>query len=139
MKCTAQCQFPSFPGAVRVGLPPDLLLRRPYIRRGEAQRHAATARVGVATADLFPRFSLTGSLGTSGRQPKDLAQWDQRFFAIGPTVSWPLFDAGRIRANIGVQNSIQEETLLTYRSTILTALQDVESALIAYAKEQQHQ
>ena len=136
---TAESPIPTTPPAVPVGLPSELLLRRPDIRRAEAQLHAATARVGVATADLFPRFSLTGSLGTSGRQPKDLVEWDQRFFAIGPTVSWPLFDAGRIRANIGVQNAIQEETLLAYRATILTALQDVESALIAYAKEQQHQ
>ena len=65
--------------------------------------------------------------------------WDNRFWSIGPSVSWPIFNAGRIRANIGVQSAIQEETLVAYRSTILTALQDVESALVAYAKEQQHQ
>jgi NodT family efflux transporter outer membrane factor (OMF) lipoprotein len=131
--------IPATPPAVPVGLPSELLRRRPDIRRAEANLHAATARVGVATADLFPRFSLTGSLGTSGNQFKDLGNWDNRFWSIGPSVSWPLFDAGKIRANIGVQNTLQEQAVLGYRSTVLLALQDVENALIAYAKEQQHQ
>lgn len=136
---TVDAPIPNTPPAVPVGLPSELLRRRPDIRRAEAQLHAATARIGVATADLFPRFSLTGSLGTSGSQPKDLVNWDNRFWSIGPSVSWPIFDAGKIRANIGVQTAIQEQSLVGYRSTILIALQDVENALIAYAKEQQHQ
>ncbi|HEV8291095.1 MAG TPA: efflux transporter outer membrane subunit, partial [Tepidisphaeraceae bacterium] len=135
----ADAPIPATPPAVPVGLPSELLRRRPDIRRAEANLHAATARVGVATADLFPRFSLTGSLGTSGSQPKDLVNWDNRFWSIGPSVSWPIFDAGKIRANIGLQTAIQEQLLVGYRSTILLALQDVENALIAYAKEQQHQ
>jgi multidrug efflux system outer membrane protein len=136
---TSEGPIPTTPPAVPVGLPSELLRRRPDIRRAEANLHAATARVGVATADLFPRFSLTGSLGTSGSQPKDLGNWDNRFWSIGPSVSWPIFDAGKIRANMGVQNALQEQTLLGYRSTVLTALQDVENSLVAYAKEQQHQ
>src|SRR5258705_6815833 len=136
---TVDAPIPNTPPAVPVGLPSELLRRRPDIRRAEAQLHAATARIGVATADLFPRFSLTGSLGTSRSQPKDLVNWDNRFWSIRPSVSWPIFDAGKIRANIGVQTAIQEQSLVGYRSTILIALQDVENALIAYAKEQQHQ
>ena len=136
---TMVAPIPATPPAVPIGLPSELLLRRPDIRRAEAQLHAATARVGVATADLFPRFSLTGSLGTSGSQPKNLVDWDHRFWSIGPSVSWPIFNAGKIRAGIDVQTAIQEETLVAYRSTILSALGDVENALIAYAKEQQHQ
>ena len=111
---TTEAPIPTTPPAVPVGLPSELLLRRPDIRRAEAQLHAATARVGVATAALFPRFSLTGSLGTSGNQPKDLANWDNRFWSIGPSVSWPIFDAGKIRANVGVQTAIQEQTLVGY-------------------------
>src|SRR5207249_12306249 len=107
--------IPTTPPAVPVGLPSELPRRRPDIRRAEAQVHAATARIGVATADLFPRFSLTGSLGTSGSQPKDVVNWDNRFWSIGPSVSWPIFNAGRIRANVGVQPAIQEETLVAYR------------------------
>jgi NodT family efflux transporter outer membrane factor (OMF) lipoprotein len=134
----AQAPIPTTPPAVPVGLPSDLLRRRPDIRRAEADIRGATARIGVATADLFPRFSLTGALGTSANSPKDLGNWDNRFWSIGPSVSWPIFDAGRIRANIAVQNTIQEQTILAYESTILLALRDVESALIAYSKEQQH-
>ncbi len=130
--------IPRVPSAIPVGLPSDLLRRRPDIRRAEAQLHAATARIGVATADLFPRFSLTGSLGVTGDKASSLTNWSNRFWSVGPSVSWPLFDAGRIRANIRVQNAIQEQALLAYRTAILTALRDVDSSLVAYAREQEH-
>jgi NodT family efflux transporter outer membrane factor (OMF) lipoprotein len=130
--------LPRTPPDVPVGLPSELLRRRPDIRRSEAQLHAATARVGVATADLFPQFSLTGSLGTQGEKFKSLGNWSSHFWNIGPSVSWPLFDAGRIQANVAVQNASQQQALLTFRSTVLTALQEVENSLIAYAKEQEH-
>ncbi len=136
---TVEAPIPSTPPNVPVGLPSDLLRRRPDIRRAEADILAATARIGVATADLFPKFSLTGSLGVSGNQPKDLFSIGNRFWSIGPSVSWPIFDAGKIRSNISVQNTIQEQTILSYQATVLTALKDVENALIAYEKEQQHQ
>ena len=134
---TVAAPIPAGPPEVPVGLPSDLLRRRPDVRRAEALAHAATARIGVATADLFPRFSLTGSLGVEGETAGSLGRWENRFWSVGPSVSWPLFDAGRIRANVAVQTAAQEEALLAYRATILVALQDVEVALIAYAKEQQ--
>jgi multidrug efflux system outer membrane protein len=130
--------IPPTPPEVPVGLPSELLRRRPDIRRAEAQIHAATARIGVATADLFPKFSLTGSLGLNSSQISDLANWSSRFWTFGPTVSWPVFDAGRIRWNIEVQNALQEQSLVSYEKTVLTALKDVETALVAYAKEQEH-
>jgi len=130
--------IPTTPPEVPVGLPSQLLERRPDVRRSERQLAAATARIGAAKADLFPKFSLTGSLGTSGSRSKDLGNWDNRFWSIGPSVSWPIFDAGRIRANINVQDTLAEQALLTYSQAVLTALQDVENALIAYAKEQQY-
>ncbi len=129
---------PPTPPEVPVGLPSDLLRRRPDIRRAEAQVHAATARIGVATADLFPKFSLTGSFGYSGNTASSLTHWENRFWAFGPTATWSIFDAGAIRWNIEVQNALQEQTLLTYQQTVLTALKDVETALVAYAKEQEH-
>jgi len=135
---SAQAPIPTTPPQVPVGLPSDLLRRRPDIRRAEARIQSATARIGVATADLFPRFSLTGSLAISGDKLSAFGNWDNRSWSIGPTVTWPLFDAGRIRANIAIQNANQEESLLAYRSTILLAIQEVENALIAYSKEQQH-
>ncbi|MDY0039074.1 MAG: TolC family protein [Desulforhabdus sp.] len=135
---SAQEPIPPIPLQVPVGLPSDLLRRRPDIRRAEAQIRAATARIGVATADLFPRFSLTGSFGFSSSDLATFLNWSNRLYSLGPSVIWPVFDAGRIRANIELQKAIQEETLLAYRSTVLTALRDVETALAAYAKEQQH-
>ncbi|HEY7115070.1 MAG TPA: efflux transporter outer membrane subunit [Tepidisphaeraceae bacterium] len=130
--------IPGSPPEVPVGLPSELLERRPDIRRADAQVHAATARVGVATADLFPRFFLNGAGNVSSDKLVGLANWSNTAFSIGPSVSWPLFTAGRIRANIAFQNEAAQQAALAYRQTILNALQEVESALIDYAKEQEH-
>ncbi|HOI96573.1 MAG TPA: efflux transporter outer membrane subunit [Syntrophobacter fumaroxidans] len=135
---SADGPIPPIPPEVPVGLPSDLIRRRPDIRRTEAQVHAATARIGVATADLFPKFALTGSMGLMSADLNTLANLSNRFWSLGPTVSWPIFTAGRIQCNIEVQNAVQEQTLLAYDKTILTALKDVETALTAYAKEQEH-
>jgi NodT family efflux transporter outer membrane factor (OMF) lipoprotein len=130
--------IPAGPPAVPVGVPSELLRRRPDIRQAEAQIHAVTAQIGVATADLFPRFSLTGNLGTQGSQFSALGDWANRFWSVGPSASWTLFATGRIRSNIEVQKALQEQSLIAYRQTVLTALQDVENALIASVKEQEH-
>ncbi len=135
---SSDASIPTTPPAVPIGLPSELLRRRPDIRRSEAQLHAATARVGSAVSDLYPKFSLTGSLGTESGKAKGLGNWDNRFWSVGPSVSWPIFDAGRIRSNVAVQNAVQEQAVLAYSKSVLTALQDVEFALTAYAKEQQH-
>jgi multidrug efflux system outer membrane protein len=127
---------PPVPPTVPVGLPSELLRRRPDIRRAEAQLHAATARVGVATSDLFPKISLTGSLGLNSTQLTSLTNWASRFWAIGPTVSWPIFDAGRITANIEAQTEAEKQALLTYGKTVFTAMNEVENALVAYNQEQ---
>jgi outer membrane protein, multidrug efflux system len=124
---------------VPVGLPSDLLRRRPDIRRAEAQLHAATARIGVAVADLFPKFNLTGSLGLAANDISRLGASGSRFWSFSPSVSWPVFAGGKIRWNIEVQNALQEQALLQYQQTVLTALKEVEIALVAYAKEQEQQ
>ena len=129
--------MPGSPPEVPVGLPSELLRRRPDIRRADARLHAATARIGVATADLYPRFVLNGGLTVSGNGAKDLLNWSSTSWSIGPSVSWPLFNAGRIRANVAFQTEAAEQAALAYRETILTALREVEDALIAYAKEQE--
>ena len=132
--------IPPNPPEVPVGLPSELVRRRPDIRRAEAQVHAATARIGVATADLCPKFFLTGSFGFSSNELSRLGNLNNsKFWSFSPSVSWPIFAGGRIRANVALQNAFQEETLLAYQKTVLTALQDVETALVAYAKEQEHQ
>ncbi|MEW6300465.1 MAG: TolC family protein, partial [Thermodesulfobacteriota bacterium] len=120
-----------------IGLPAELLRRRPDVRRAEHELTAATARVGVAAADLYPRFSLTGIIGFQSLDLADLAEWPSRFWTTGPTVRWPVFDAGRIRANIRVQDARQEQALARYERTLLRSLEDVENALVAYAREQE--
>jgi multidrug efflux system outer membrane protein len=122
-----------------VGLPSDLVRRRPDIRRAEAALHAATARIGVATADLFPRFFLTGSAGLSASDLSLISKTqNSKYWSFSPSVTWPVFAAGRIRWNIELQDALQQEALLNYEKTVLTALKEVETALVAYAKEQEH-
>ena len=129
--------IPGNPPTVPMLLPSDLLLRRPDIRRAEAQIHSATARIGVATADLFPKFNLVGTSGFQGDESGEWLKRANRVWSFGPSVGWNIFDAGRIRSNIELQKALQEETILAYEKTVLTAFQEVENALIAYAKEQQ--
>jgi NodT family efflux transporter outer membrane factor (OMF) lipoprotein len=128
--------IPQPPPEIPVGLPSEILRRRPDLRRAERELAAATARVGVATADLYPRFSLTGSLGLQSSRTSELFNYSSRYWSVGPSVSWPLFDAGRIRANVRVENARQEQALLAYRQAVLTALGEVEDALVNYAKEE---
>jgi outer membrane protein, multidrug efflux system len=118
-------------------LPSDLLRRRPDIRRAEAKIHNATALIGVATADLFPKFNLTGSAGYQSNAFGSMINSKNAFWAIGPSVDWQIFNAGSVKANIEVQKALTEQATLAYQSTVLVALQDVENALIAYSYEQQ--
>jgi outer membrane protein, multidrug efflux system len=126
--------MPPAPPDVPVGLPSDLLRRRPDIRRAERQLAAATANIGVATADLFPRFTLTGLLGLQSSAASDLLDSGSRFWTYGPALRWPIFDAGRARAAIQVQTARQEETLALYEKTVLTALEETENAMVRYVK-----
>jgi NodT family efflux transporter outer membrane factor (OMF) lipoprotein len=135
---SAEAPIPATPPEVPVGLPSDLLRRRPDIRRAEAQLHAATARIGVAVADLYPRFSLTGGLSTSGNDVHALTNHNFFSWSIGPSFRWPLFAGGRLRASVRIQEEAQQQALLNYRATILQALQEVEGALVAFVAEQQH-
>jgi NodT family efflux transporter outer membrane factor (OMF) lipoprotein len=128
--------IPPAPPEVPVGLPSDLLRRRPDVRQAEWELAAATARIGVATADLFPKFYLTGLAGLRSAEAGDFFDGGSRFWSIGPVIQWPVFDAGRIRANIEVQNARQEQALVVYENTVLQSLEEVENALVAYSKEQ---
>jgi NodT family efflux transporter outer membrane factor (OMF) lipoprotein len=128
--------IPVAPPTVPVGLPSALLLRRPDVALAERQLAAATANIGVAKADLFPKFYLTGVAGFQGVSADDWYTSGSKFWSVGPAVQWRIFDAGRIRANIQVQNARQEQALASYENTALSAFEDVENALTAYAKEQ---
>jgi multidrug efflux system outer membrane protein len=134
---SATAPVPLTPPDVPIGLPLELLRRRPDIRRAEAQLHAATAQIGVATAQLYPQFNLIGSLDIEASRLHGVGNWANNVWSMGPSVTWPIFAGGRIVANIHVQDAMQQQAFLTYRQTVLTALQDVENALVAYSKEQQ--
>lgn len=123
---------------IPIGLPSDLLRRRPDIRQAERETAAATARIGVATADLFPKFSLTGAAGLQSVDTGDFFTAGSRFWSVGPNMRWPIFTAGRIRQNIKVQNARQEQSLVRYEQVVLNSLEEVENALVACGKEQEH-
>ena len=128
--------IPVPPAEVAVGIPADIVRRRPDIRQAERRLAAQTARIGVATAELYPKLVLNGSVGLetlSLSHPSASGTW---VLNGGPSVSLPLFNA-TIRPNIEVQSALQEQALFQYESTVLSALEEVENALAAYAQEQQ--
>jgi multidrug efflux system outer membrane protein len=127
--------IPAIPQQVAVGVPADLLRRRPDVRQAERQLAAQTARIGVATSELYPKFTLSGSIGLEALSLRDLS-YGSRTFSAGPGFSWRIFDAGAIRQNIEVQSALQEQYLIAYESAVLNALKEVENALVAYAEEQ---
>jgi len=130
--------IPTVPPSAPMGVPSDLLRRRPDIRQAEAGVHAATARIGVAEADLYPRFTITGSIGVKASDFGSWLDWSSRLWSIGPGVTWRVFDMGRIRSDIAQQEALQDQSLIAYQKTVLTALQEVEGALISLDKEQEH-
>jgi outer membrane protein, multidrug efflux system len=131
--------IPAAPPEVPPTLPSELLSRRPDLRRAERELAAATALVGVARADLFPRFSIVGSFGRRSDDAGDLGSGASQFWSVIPAVRWPIFSGGRIRASIRVQGARQEQALLQYEKSILTALEEVENALAAHSRERARQ
>lgn len=123
--------------AINAGLPSQLLRRRPDIQRAERQLAAATARIGIATAQLYPQFSLGASAGLASFTATHFFDPQSTIWSIGPSLLWPIFRGGQIKASIDVRNLQAQQALLAYRQTILTALEDVENALAAYHNEQQ--
>lgn len=134
---TLEAPIPVVPPTVPVGLPSELLRRRPDIRVVERQLAGQTARIGVAVARLYPRFSITGSFGTQTHDMQYFLDKNSLFWSIGPAVSWPIFQGGRLRGNIKLEEVRQVQALLEYRLTILQALEDVENALVAYRQDRQ--
>ena len=121
---------------VPVGLPSELLLRRPDVRAAERGLHAATADVGVATADLYPRFFLTGAAGFESVNFGDLFGAQSRFFAIGPTIRWPIFRGGALRAQVGAAEARVDAQYARYQQSILLAVEDVERSLVGYGQQE---
>jgi len=130
--------IPTPPPPVPAGVPADLLRRRPDIRTAEADIHAATARIGLAVADLYPKVTIGAATGVQAANTGTLVEPWSTFWSLGPSLSWRLFDTGSTRATIRVRKALEEQSVLTYRRTVLTALQEVENALVASSKEQEH-
>ncbi len=120
--------------AIPVGLPSDLLRRRPDVRAAERQLAAATADRGTATAELFPKFALTGSLGHANAKAEDFFDPASRVWSIGPSVSFHLFDRGRLKALVRAADARGEQAGANYEKTVLAALADAENALVACDK-----
>ncbi len=115
---------------VPIGLPSDLLRRRPDVRRAERQLAAETARIGVAKSDWFPKISLTGDAGVESVSLEQLVRPGSRFWSIGPSVQWNALDFGRVRAEVRAQTAVQEAALATYQKAVLVSLQEAENAIV---------
>ncbi len=128
--------LPPLPPEVPVGLPGDLLRRRPDVRQREAEYEAATARIGVATAALYPsvRFGAIGAL--SSNKTSTLFDWASRFGLVGAQLTVPIFQGGQLRAQVRVADVQAQEAVVTYRQTVLNAFHDVDNAMTTYALEQ---
>ncbi len=128
--------IPVPPLTIAVGIPAEALRHRPDIRRAERDLAAATARVGMATAELYPKFHLAGTIGLESISSGDFFKWPSRIWGIGPSVSWKIFHAGALRAGIKVQSVRQEQALVRYETAVLKAQEEVEDALVSYARQQ---
>jgi outer membrane protein, multidrug efflux system len=128
---------PPVPPDVPIGFPSDLLERRPDVREAQARVAGAAAGVGAARADLFPRFFLSGAWLRTAEELGSFSLGPASSYGLGPVVTLPIFNAGRIRANIAVQDARLEQALLGYELTLLRSLAEVESALAAYGRERE--
>lgn len=128
--------LPSLPAEVPVGVPSELAHRRPDILRAEAQLHAATASIGLAKADFYPRIGLKGRMGVEAFESNDLSSWDSRFFSVGPTIYLPIFQGGQLVQRLALNEARQKTAALVYRQTVLQAWHEVDNALDAWAAQQ---
>jgi NodT family efflux transporter outer membrane factor (OMF) lipoprotein len=125
------------PPEVVVGIPADLLRRRPDVRAAERQAAAQSAQIGVAESNFYPHISLTGTLGYSAEFFKDLFKPTALNANVGPSIQWNILNYGRILNNVRLQDATFQELVAAYQNTVLTAAQDVENGLVTFLKAQQ--
>lgn len=128
--------LPTTPPQVAPGMPVDLIRRRPDIRRAERELAASTARIGVATADLFPRLSVTAGAGIQGQGLGRTPEQDRYIYSVGPSLYWPFLDFGRLDAVVQSQDFRTQEALLNYQRQIIVAVQEVDDALNNYRADE---
>jgi NodT family efflux transporter outer membrane factor (OMF) lipoprotein len=131
--------IPAAPPTLPLGLPAELLRRRPDVRQAERSLAAATARIGIQVASLFPSITLTGQYGSQSGSALNLVAAAARYNSLGPQIKWGILNYPAIQANIRTYVAKRDQQFLTYQKTVLTAFQDVENALVAYSKEQERQ
>ena len=127
--------IPLPPAEVAIGIPAERLRQRPDIRKAERQLAAQTARIGVATADLYPSFSLTGTLGFASLKTSNFFDSNSGVYGIGPSFNWNIFDMGKIRQQIAVEDARTEQALHSYELTMLEAIKEVEDRLLGYHEQ----
>ncbi|WP_185646363.1 efflux transporter outer membrane subunit [Burkholderia sp. Bp9143] len=127
---------PPLPEKVPIGFPSELVQRRPDIRRAEARLHAATASIGMAKADFYPRIALNGSAGFQSLQLSSLANWASGQFVVGPSITLPIFEGGRLKGMLHLREAQQQEAAINYQHTVLVAWREVDDALVVYDAEQ---
>lgn len=137
-RVSATQTVPSPPSVLAVGIPSQLARQRPDIRAAEARLQIATAQVGVAVADLYPRISLGATAASEALDAGDFGTWDSRQWSIGPILHLPIFDGGRRRSTVALRELQQQEAAVHYQRTVLQAWHEIESAMSAYRAEQQH-
>ncbi len=125
------------PMQIAVGIPADTLRQRPDVRAAERRLAAETARVGVAEAARYPSFNLSGSIGLEALTFGALGNSDAVASSLFAGITGPIFDAGRLRAQVEIQDAVREQALVAYEQTVLVALQDVENALVALARNRE--
>jgi NodT family efflux transporter outer membrane factor (OMF) lipoprotein len=129
-------RVPPTPPTVPMGLPSDLARRRPDIRGAEASLHQATAQIGVAQADFYPSITLSGSASLQALQFNQLGSWASRQYAVGPSISLPIFEGGRLRATLELRKQQQQEAAVTYQRVVLSAWHEIDNALTQYSTQQ---
>jgi NodT family efflux transporter outer membrane factor (OMF) lipoprotein len=128
--------IPPVPPRVPLGLPSELAERRPDIREAEAQLHAATADIGVAVADFYPRITLSANLSLQAMHFGDLDEWSSRMFGAGPALSVPIFEGGRLKGQLALRKAQQQEAMIQFQRTVLKAWHEVDDAMNDYDTRQ---
>ena len=128
-------KIPVVSSSIAVDVPSEVLRRRPDIRQAERQLAAQTSRIGVAVADLYPKFTINGSLSRQGIGTQGFSKYPTESWSLGPNVSWNLFKAGALIQNVKVQKEVKEQYLMAYESAVLSALEEVENKMFALGQE----
>jgi NodT family efflux transporter outer membrane factor (OMF) lipoprotein len=129
--------IPRPPSEIAIGIPAELMRRRPDIRRAERELAAQTARIGAAVGELYPKFSILGSFGLDARQFDLMFQRNGIGASIGPNMQWQIFSYGRLRCNVLVQEARRDQRAIRYQATVLRAAEEVNNALVNYVRETQ--